>query len=59
MSGPARHPGAARRPLAVVLALTLSALLAVLVSPAAPAHADGPGVGTPWVVTLGDSYISR
>ncbi len=25
---------------------------------AAPAHADGPGVGTPWVVTLGDSYIS-
>ena len=58
MSGPARHPGAARRPLAVVLALSLSALLAVLVSPAAPAHADGPGVGTPWVVTLGDSYIS-
>ena len=25
---------------------------------AAPARADGPGVGTPWVVTLGDSYIS-
>jgi hypothetical protein len=25
---------------------------------AAPAHADGPGVGTPWVVTVGDSYIS-
>jgi hypothetical protein len=24
----------------------------------APAHADGPGVGTPWVVTVGDSYIS-
>jgi len=23
-----------------------------------PAHADGPGVGTPWVVTTGDSYIS-
>jgi len=22
------------------------------------AHADGPGAGTPWVVTLGDSYIS-
>src|SRR5258708_35592115 len=23
-----------------------------------PAHADGPGAGTPWVVTVGDSYIS-
>jgi hypothetical protein len=57
VSGPAR-PGAVRPPLAVALALSLSALLAVLVAPAAPAHADGPGVGTPWVVTLGDSYIS-
>lgn len=25
---------------------------------ATPAHADGPGAGTPWVVTLGDSAIS-
>ena len=25
---------------------------------AAPAAADGPGVGTPTVVTVGDSYIS-
>ncbi|HEU5454674.1 MAG TPA: hypothetical protein VFU85_03210 [Nocardioides sp.] len=50
-------PHAVRRPLAVVLALSLSALLAVLVAPT-PARADGPGVGTPWVVTLGDSYIS-
>ncbi len=58
MSVPARHSGGVRRPLAVVLALSLSALLAVLVAPAAPARADGPGVGTPWVVTLGDSYIS-
>ena len=40
-------------------------MLAVVVASAAgglhsltPAHADGPGVGTPWVVTLGDSYIS-
>src|SRR5690242_684262 len=24
----------------------------------APAHADAPGSGTPWVVTVGDSYIS-
>ncbi len=55
MSLPAPH--AVRRPLAVVLALSLSALLAVLVAPT-PARADGPGVGTPWVVTLGDSYIS-
>jgi hypothetical protein len=51
-------PQPVRRPLAVLLALALSALLAVLVSPAVPARADGPGVGTPWVVTLGDSYIS-
>jgi hypothetical protein len=28
----------------------------VLVAP--PAHADGPGSGTPYVVTVGDSYIS-
>ena len=55
MSVPTPH--AVRRPLAVVLALSLSALLAVLVAPT-PARADGPGVGTPWVVTLGDSYIS-
>ncbi len=58
MSGPTLHAAAGRRPLAVVLALSLSALLAVLIAPAAPAQADGPGVGTPWVVTLGDSYIS-
>lgn len=24
----------------------------------APAHADGPGAGTPWVVSVGDFYIS-
>jgi len=30
----------------------------VVVATAGPAHADGPGVGTPWVVTVGDSYIS-
>jgi hypothetical protein len=23
-----------------------------------PAHADGPGVGSPWIVSVGDSYIS-
>lgn len=37
-------------PLALV-----AGLLAVV---PAPAEADGPGVGDPWVVTLGDSYIS-
>ena len=35
------------------------ALLAVgIVVPVAGAQADGPGVGAPWVVSLGDSYIS-
>jgi hypothetical protein len=29
-----------------------------LLAPVAPAAADGPGVGTPTVVTLGDSAIS-
>lgn len=43
------------------LALGLLALLAPLVpapAAAAPLAADGPGSGSPWVVTLGDSYIS-
>jgi len=31
---------------------------ALLVVGASPAHADGPGVGTPWVVSVGDSAIS-
>ena len=35
-------------------ALALSGITTI----AAPAHADGPGVGAPWVVTVGDSYIS-
>ena len=44
-----------RLPLLAALA-TSAALLAVPAT--TPAYADGPGVGTPWVVTLGDSYIS-
>ncbi len=42
------------------LAASLAAVGATLVAPltASPAHADGPGVGTPWVVSVGDSYIS-
>ena len=52
-----RISGAGRRSVAVLLSLALSMLLAVVVT-ASPASADGPGVGAPWVVTLGDSYIS-
>ncbi|GAA3647742.1 hypothetical protein GCM10022237_04140 [Nocardioides ginsengisoli] len=43
------------------LAATLATLTAAAVAPltaAAPARADGPGVGGPWVVSVGDSYIS-
>lgn len=48
-------------------AVRLAKVLATALLPAAlvgstalvaPAHADGPGSGTPWVVTLGDSYIA-
>lgn len=40
--------------------LLISACTALLLwlSTAAPARADGPGKGTPWIVTLGDSSIS-
>lgn len=43
----------------VLPALTTLALAAgALVATSAPARADGPGSGTPYVVTVGDSYIS-
>ncbi|KQV75078.1 hypothetical protein ASC61_08725 [Aeromicrobium sp. Root344] len=42
------------RPLLVALSLAFATLTVV----AAPAHADGPGSGTPYVVSVGDSYIS-
>jgi hypothetical protein len=42
---------------ALALLALVTGLLAVL-TPTTPAVADGPGGGTPWVVTLGDSYIS-
>lgn len=43
---------------AMVLASSILMSGAVtLVAPTA-AHADGPGVGTPWIVSVGDSYIS-
>ncbi|RYJ04934.1 MAG: hypothetical protein EON52_14170, partial [Actinomycetales bacterium] len=42
------------RPLVGAIALVMTALPFV----AAPAQADGPGAGSPWVVSVGDSYIS-
>ncbi|HEY1117916.1 MAG TPA: hypothetical protein VGE43_09435, partial [Acidimicrobiales bacterium] len=44
------------RAIAAVLSLAVCLLGLLVATP--PAQADGPGVGTPWVVTLGDSYIS-
>ncbi|HEY4279216.1 MAG TPA: hypothetical protein VGM91_13420 [Conexibacter sp.] len=47
-----------RRACALAAAVpTLAAALSA-VALTGPAYADGPGVGTPWVATLGDSYIS-
>lgn len=46
------------RRLALALAGAGSLLTGGLAVTAVPAHADGPGVGTPWVVSVGDSYIS-
>ncbi len=40
----------------LLLAVALALVGLALVAP--PAEADGPGSGTPWVVTVGDSYIS-
>jgi hypothetical protein len=45
-----------RRHLIVVVGL-VAAGSGALVAPST-AHADGPGVGAPWVVSVGDSYIS-
>ena len=47
-------PSRSRRVSAAILLLSLTGLGLV----ASPAHADGPGSGTPYVVTVGDSYIS-
>jgi hypothetical protein len=46
--------------LTALFSLILPAALVATAAPsaAAPLPADAPGVGTPWVVTLGDSYIS-
>ena len=47
------------RPRAAIIG-ALSVLIAglVITTSTESASADGPGVGTPWVVTVGDSYIS-
>jgi hypothetical protein len=41
----------------LVTAASLATITLALES-AAPVHADGPNLGTPWVVTVGDSAIS-
>jgi hypothetical protein len=41
-----------------VAGITLIALIWSLGSLAAPARADGPGSGSPWTASVGDSYIS-
>ena len=47
-----------RNPGLIAGLLSILSMGLVVVATAAPAQADGPGVGTPWVVTVGDSYIS-
>jgi hypothetical protein len=53
-----RSSAAPRRRAAGVLGLLALLALAVSVLAASPARADGPGVGAPWVASVGDSYIS-
>lgn len=48
--------GTRTRAFALTLAATVSISTGIVT--AAPAHADGPGVGTATIVTVGDSYIS-
>jgi hypothetical protein len=48
-----------RAPYALLIAAVATFLIMLLsLVASSPARADGPGEGTPWVVTLGDSYIS-
>jgi len=54
-----RHRSSAHHRLSAAVlaaALTTSGLTALAL--AGPAAADGPGSGTPWVASLGDSYVS-
>jgi hypothetical protein len=54
------HPSASRRAPSLVLAALLAAAAALLAAAAlaGPARADGPESGSPWTVSVGDSYIS-
>jgi hypothetical protein len=54
------HPIASRRaPLLTLAAAAAAATLALCLGALAPsARADGPGSGSPWTVSVGDSYIS-
>lgn len=56
LPGAPSHPR--RRRLATLVALTLGTAGLATVTLPSPAQADGPGSGTPWVVSVGDSYIS-
>jgi hypothetical protein len=48
-----------RAPYALLIAAVATFLIMLVgLTASSPARADGPGEGTPWVVTLGDSYIS-
>jgi hypothetical protein len=47
-----------RNPGLIAGLLSILSMGLVVVATAGPAQADGPGVGTPWVITVGDSYIS-
>jgi hypothetical protein len=53
-----RPSASPRRRTTAILALLSLATLATTILTAPPARADGPGVGTPWIVSVGDSYIS-
>ena len=57
--GSGRRPGGdtMRRKLAVG-AMLFGLVGATFATGAVPAHADGPGVGAPWIVSVGDSAIS-
>ncbi len=44
--------------LLIAAALAAGAFAYMLGAGASSAHADGPGVGSPWTASLGDSYIS-
>ncbi len=46
------------RRLGIALSLLVSSVAVPVAVSTGVVHADGPGVGAPWVVSLGDSYIS-